>query len=450
MKKVIGYLIENVRPDSPASEAGIKAGWKLLRMDGQEIGDILDYKILESDTCINLLLLDNRGKLRRKIISKTVNEPLGLEFNPPTMDRLHYCANKCLFCFIDQNPSGMRPSLYIKDDDYRLSFLYGNFITLNRLNEEDLERIIKLHLSPLYVSIHSTDPGLRQMLFGNKRAVRGIQNLKKLTRAGIHIHAQIVLCPGINTGPEMKKTIRDLYNIGSSILSIALVPVGLTEHRVGLSDLKLFTAAEAGALIDRVENLQNYFFSRRGTRLIYAADELYVLSGREVPPAEKYENYPQLENGVGLLRIFLDELQLVEETAGEKTCKINISLATGLAAETCVKKLAAVLESVNPNLKCRVFKINNRFFGQEVTVAGLLTGSDLIRGLEGREPGDLLIIPSTAVNEKTALFLDGLSLQDLEKKLGIPVFTAGGPLEVLALLDKIGDGDNTAEGGIRQ
>ncbi|MFO8191999.1 MAG: DUF512 domain-containing protein [Bacillota bacterium] len=450
MKREKEFLIEDVKSGSPADLAGIRAGWKLLCMDGKQIGDILDFRIMESDTRVNLLLIDERGRLRKKTIAKKVDEQLGMQFNPPTMARMKYCSNKCLFCFIDQNPPGLRPPLYIKDDDYRLSFLYGNFVTLNRLTEEELKRIVKMRLSPLYVSVHSTNPGLRQKLFGNERAERGMQNLRKLVRAGIRIHAQIVLCPGINTGPEMKNTIRDLYKMGTNILSIALVPVGLTKHRQGLPDLRLFTTAEADALIAKVEKLQNYFLSRRGTRLLYAADEFYVLSGRDIPVADDYENYPQLENGIGLLRIFLDELQKIEGVAGEKDPRLNISLVTGLAAEYYIRKLVAVLEAGSQNLRCKVFIIKNRYFGPEVNVAGLLTGSDLIRELENKELGDLLIVPATAVNKKNALFLDGLSLQDLAKKVGAPVYIAGGPLEALALLEKIRDGNIVLQGGMKQ
>ncbi|MDY6826675.1 MAG: DUF512 domain-containing protein [Bacillota bacterium] len=449
MKREKGFLIEDVKSESPSALAGIKAGWKLLFIDGKKVKDIIDYRIMESDTRIDLLMIDDRGRLRKKMITKRVDEPLGMQFNPPTMAGTKHCGNKCLFCFIDQNPPGLRKSLYIKDDDYRLSFLYGNFVTLNRLNEEELKRIVKLKLSPLYVSVHSTEPGLRQKLFGNKKAERGMQNLRKLVRAGIRIHAQVVLCPGINTDAEMKKTIRDLYKMGSNILSIVLVPVGLTKYRQGLPELRHFTAAEANDLIARVEKLQKCFLSRRNTRLLYAADEFYVLSGREVPDADDYENYPQLENGVGLLRLFLDELQKIEGTAGIRDRKLNISMVTGTAAEVCVRKLAAVLEAGSRNLRCNVITIKNNFFGPEVNVAGLLTGSDLIMNLEDKELGDLLIVPAAAVNEKKVLFLDGLSLEDLEKKVKVPVYSAGGPLEVLALLEKIKKGSIVFQGGKR-
>ncbi len=425
-----GHLIDHVAKGSPAYKAGIKPGWELLRIDNQEVRDIIDFKIMESDTSVRLLLKNDLGSLHRLTIHKPVSLPLGLRFNPPTMAGLQHCRNNCIFCFINQNPPGLRNPLYIKDDDYRLSFLYGNFITLNRMTDEEIERIKKLQLSPLYVSVQATNPDLRRIMFNSRHAEKGIDNLKKLVSAGIQIHAQVVLCPGYNTGAEMKRTISDLEQLGEGILSIALVPVGLTRHRSGLPALKRYDSAAAYQLVAEVAEMQEYFFKKRGSRFVFLADEFYNLAGMELPEDYEYENYPQLENGVGLARQFLEQLKSVKD-AGIKILPQTLTAAvvSGYAAKPQVTEMVNILNRIE-NLTVKPIFTENRFFGEEVTVSGLLTGSDMLAGLEGKTVGDVVFIPAILLKENSRSFLDDLKISDLEKALQVPVHAVNGPWEL--------------------
>lgn len=443
MNKPEGYLIDKVKAGSPAEAAGIKAGWKLLRVDNYKPKDIIDYKIAESDDNLSLLLQTKRGLLRRIKINKSPGVTLGLTFNPPTMSRLQGCGNNCIFCFVEQNPANMRKALYLKDDDYRLSFLYGNFITLNRVTDDEIERIIKLQLSPLYVSVHTTNPDLRRMIFGNRHANRGLKNLERLVAAGINIHAQLVLCPGINTGQELEQTIADLDQMGPNIIDIALVPVGLTEHRSGLAELREFTAGEAKELIELSQILQHKFLAKRGSRFVFVADEFYILGGLEFPVDSEYEGYPQLENGVGLARLFINEL---DQIAAQDPIVINskhaISMLTGKAAESLLKALGKQIETLF-GLKIELITVENRYFGSSVTVAGLLTGSDLLAALEGISGNSVVFISKALLREDRDLFLDDISVAEIEQKLNIQICPVCGPLELIAEIQAIVSGNKT-------
>lgn len=442
-------VIEKVEEGSPAASAGIKKGWKLLRIDNDNVGDIIDFKIMESDDQLRLLLMTERGIVRRITINKKIDTPLGLKFNPPTIDKMQHCGNKCLFCFVDQNPSGMRSALYIKDDDYRLSFLYGNFITLNRVSASELERIIKLRLSPLYVSVHTTNPALRNLMFGTKIAEKGLYNLRLLVKNGIQIHAQIVLCPGYNTGLEMFRAIEDLAQMGSGVASVALVPVGLTAHRSRCVNLRKFTGQEAVKLLVQLEKMQLKYLKELGTRFVYAADEFYNLAAAQFPDDEQYEGYPQLENGVGLARHFLDELKEIEKqetvTLG---CDLKITIATGVAAKSLMEDLLKVFSAIkglNVDLKI----IDNNFFGKQVTVTGLLTGSDLLRSLEGKDLGDMVFINKTMLKEESSMFLDDLTLENIKQELNKPVYAVRGPQELLVTIRDYAGGSKSESKGVR-
>ncbi len=437
MKKQQGALIDRVAAGSPADIAGIKAGWKLLRVDNKPVGDIIDYKITESDHKLRLLLQSDKGILHRCKISKPVSAPLGLHFNPPTITQMKQCGNNCIFCFIDQNPAGMRSALYVKDDDYRLSFLYGNFITLNRLSLLDLERIESLRLSPLYASVHTTNPELRKRMFKTKRAENGLVNLQRLIERGIQIHAQVVLCPGVNTGYEMERTIEDLYNMGPDLSSVALVPVGLTSHRGHLEALRKFTGKEAEKLLKWLEKKQQIFLEKRGTRFVFAADEFYKLASFPIPDHEQYEGYPQLENGVGLARNFLDELTLTKKEKPEMPEKdLKVTIAAGQAAENLLDALVKEYSGIKGiNLELKIIK--NSFFGKQVTVSGLLTGSDLLASLKGMVPGDALFISKTMLKEGQDIFLDGLTIKEIERVLNVPVYAVSGPLEFHATINTL-------------
>lgn len=431
-----GHLIDYVSPDSPAASAGIRAGWKLLRIDNQKIGDLIDYRILEADDLLNLMLIKDDGKLKRIRIKKSAGSSLGLRFNPLTIDRLQSCLNQCLFCFVDQNPQGLRSALYVKDDDYRLSFLYGNFITLNRVREDDLKRITRLQMSPLYVSVHTTNPELRMQMMGSKLAKRGLVNLKQLVRAGIKIHSQLVLCPDLNTGAELKRSIADLAALGENILSVALVPVGLTRHRCENSSLRGFTADEALHLVEQIEVMQQKYIADRASRFVFLADEFYNLASLAYPPAITYEGYPQLENGVGLARLFLEELEQLEnkiprfDLSGRE---LSITIVTGKAAVSVLKQLVARLRQIK-GLSVNLVTAENHFFGKQVTVSGLLTGSDLMKALENEEKGDLVFIANNLLRDGGDLFLDNLSRKEVETSLKVPLKVVNGPLELIETL----------------
>ncbi len=443
MIKKTGFYISQVAAGSPAEKAGIKAGFRLLRVDSQKIGDIIDFKIAESDTRLRLLVMTGQGYLRRIKIKKQAAAPLGLQFDPPTMDPIKRCQNRCIFCFIDQNPPGLRTPLYIKDDDYRLSFLYGNFITLNRLSDKEITRIKRLQLSPLYVSVQTTNPVLRRAMFNSKMAGRGLANLKKLVGAGIGIHAQIVLCPGFNTGAEMEKTIKDLYNLGENILSVALVPVGLTSHRDGLPGLQKFADMEAERLIKQVSVMQNDFLKQRGSRFVFLADEFYNLAGFPLPSEDEYENYPQLENGVGIARQFLEQLKDLS-LAGMNILprKITVTILSGLAAKPQIQEMTDIFKQIT-GLTVQTVFAHNHYFGEKVTVSGLLAGKDLIEAMEGKEVGDVVFIPDIMLKDNSDLFLDDLNLKDLEEAFQAPVRAVNSPQQIIDVLLKFSDSSET-------
>ena len=444
-----GHLVDRVTAGSPAEAAGIKAGWRMIRIDNQVVGDIIDYKIIEADENLRLLMMDQQGIMHRKKIVKPADIPLGMHFNPPTISSLQHCRNRCIFCFIEQNPPGLRPPLYIKDDDYRLSFLYGNFITLNRLTAGEIERIIKLQLSPLYVSVQTTNPELRRIMFNSKQAERGTENLRKLVKAGIRIHAQIVLCPGYNDGIEMERTIKDLDLMGPNLLSIAVVPVGITNYRSGLQQLEQFDSHSAEKLVEQVSKMQKSFLNKRGSRFVFLADEFYNMAGLDIPGSDEYENYPQLENGVGLARQFLDELnRLNVQELNKLSTNITVTVVSGMAASFQIKKLVEVFNKINKLIVNPVF-VENHCFGGQVTVSGLLTGRDLLDALEGKKLGDVVFIPKIMLNENNSLFLDNMDVSDLEKTLKVPVCSAGGPLEMINMIYEKADQLNDVKKGIK-
>ncbi|NMA92858.1 MAG: DUF512 domain-containing protein [Firmicutes bacterium] len=439
-----GVLIGGVIPGSPAARAGFKAGDRLWRLGCQAEGDIIDYRIWEADEQLTLLVQTGNGPLRRRVIRKAHNEPLGVQFDPPTITPLLRCRNRCLFCFIDQNPSGLRSSLYLKDDDYRLSFLHGNYITLNHLTARERERIIKLQLSPLYVSVHSTDPDIRSRLYRNRQARRGLDNLKFLVGAGIKIHAQVVLCPGYNLGEELLRTVKDLENMGEALLSVAVVPVGLTAHGRPPAILRRITPAEAAEIVEGIHRLQSGFLKKRGSRFVFLSDEIYYRAGAPYPEREHYEGFPQLENGVGMARLFLDELPAVESSLPEASPRpLKITLVTGIEAAHLLKQLMRRLTAVR-QLEAGLAIIENRFFGKSVTVAGLLTGEDLEKGLQDQTAGEAVFIPQEMLREGGDLFLDGLTWGELEQRLHTSLIPVRGPLHFARELKRL---TGAVEGG---
>ena len=415
-----------VADGSISARVGILAGDVLQAINGHDINDVLDYRFYLTDTSISILL-SRCGKEFTVRIRKGEYEDIGLEFETPLMDKKHTCANRCVFCFIDQMPKGMRESLYFKDDDDRLSFLHGNYVTLTNLKDADVDRLITMHLSPVNVSVHTTNPELRVRMMKNKRAGEVLSYLDRLADAGIALCTQIVLCKGLNDRDELDRSMRDLAAYYPSLRSCAIVPVGLTKFREGLYPLELFTPEECAAVIRQVEAFGNECLERLGTRLFYCSDEFYVRAGLPLPDEGYYEDYSQIENGVGMLTSmqseFNFELQYLEELIPKMSVPRSVTLVTGAAAYDHISSLCKVLEARVPRLKLRVQKIVNRFFGESVTVAGLLTATDVIDQLSGVELGDALLFPSSMLRADGEVFLDDVTPGDLSARLGgIPVY----------------------------
>ena len=417
----MAVIIQQVHPNSPAHAAGICAGEKLLSINGNTIMDVLDYRFYETDSLLTVTVSDKEGKERSVSIRKGQYESLGLEFETYLMDKQHSCRNKCIFCFIDQLPKGMRESLYFKDDDSRLSFLFGNYITLTNLSEHEIERIIKMHISLINVSIHTTNPELRCKMMGNRFAGQSLGLLKRFADAGIHLNGQLVLCPGINDGPELERTLNDLYALGENVQSIACVPVGVTRYREGLYPLTTYTKETAEATLRQIEAFGDRFVAERGARTVYASDEFYLLAEREIPDPEFYEDFAQLENGVGLLASLQEEFRFALEDFTPPETKRRVTIATGEGAYAFLQTMLDEFRGKCDTILCNVVPVRNDFFGGTVNVAGLLTGQDLYAQLKDRDLGDALLIPCVTLRQQEDVFLDDMSVGELSQKLGVPV-----------------------------
>ncbi|MBO4931514.1 MAG: DUF512 domain-containing protein [Clostridia bacterium] len=410
--------ITGVLPHSRAARAGIRAGDVLLEINSHAIGDVLDYRFRLAEDVV-ILKLHRGADLLEVRIKKDTYDDIGLEFGTPLMDKKHRCENGCIFCFIDQNPKGMRDTIYFKDDDSRLSFLHGNYITLTNMHDEDIDRIIEMHISPVNVSVHSTNPELRVKMMKNKRAGEVLRYLRKLADAGIKLRGQIVLCRGINDGDELTRSMTDLAAYYPALDSVSVVPAGLTAHREGLFHLEPFTADECAAVIDQIEA----FNATLEERLFFASDEFYLKCGRPLPDDEYYGEYCQIENGVGMLTSFGTEFDSMMKTLDddEKLVQREISVATGEAAYDFIVQKIEKLTAVCPNLTCHVYKVKNRFFGGEVTVTGLLTGQDFADQLAGQNLGETLYLSRTTLRAEGDLFLCGMSPDELSETLGVNI-----------------------------
>jgi putative radical SAM enzyme (TIGR03279 family) len=412
-------VVAAVRRRSDAARAGLRPGDRILSINGHGLRDAIDFQFYGTDGDLKLIL--DRGGTSRAVALRRGQPDLGVELMPPRPRDIATCANKCVFCFIHQNPRGLRKSLYVKDDDFRLSFLHGNYITLSDLDEGALQRIEQQHLSPLYVSVHATDPGLRHRLLGHPRHAADIlPRLIRLARAGIRVHAQVVLCPDWNDGPHLERTLADLARLSPAIATVAIVPVGLTRHRERLPHLRLLTSAEARTLTDAAEGWQARFREELGTRFVFLADEIYLLAGRALPPAEAYEGFPVIEDGVGLVRRFEDDLEPALGRVRPPTRPRALTLVSG---ELYGSRLASLLTPLrDAGLAVRVVSVPNEFFGRTIGVAGLLTGQDIQRHLAGcGDLGDEVLVPAVAVRETDGVFLDDLTPADLGRDLGVPV-----------------------------
>ena len=411
--------ITGVEKASPAAKHGILPGDILISINGHDINDVLDYRFRLTEKKITLLI-HHGPDLKEITIKKDEYSDIGLEFETYLMDKKHSCRNKCVFCFIDQLPKGMRDTLYFKDDDSRLSFLMGNYITLTNLSEEDVDRIIEMKTSPINVSVHTTNPELRVKMMKNKNAGKVLSYLRRFADAGISLNCQIVLCKGINDGKELERSMTDLAALYPSLVGVSIVPAGITNYREGLCHLEPFTAEEAGEVIDTIDKFGEKCLKKFGTRLFFSSDELYIEAGRELPGEDYYEGYPQIENGVGMIRSmdgeFTDELDFLDEYDLEKPRKVSV--ATGAAAYDFIKSLADRLCEQVPTLECHVYKIINDFFGHNITVAGLLTGKDLANQLKGKDLGNRLLIPRVTLRSEGDVFLDDTTPEWLSEQLG--------------------------------
>ncbi|HHW22340.1 MAG TPA: DUF512 domain-containing protein [Clostridiaceae bacterium] len=417
--------ISSIQENSIAQELGIEAGDFVLSINGQEIRDVFDYRFYCADSEILLEIEKKNGERWQFDIEKDEAEDLGLEFDNSLLDDEKSCRNKCIFCFIDQLPKGMRESLYFKDDDARLSFLFGNYITMTNLSEDEINRIIRYHMSPVNISVHTTNPELRIKMLNNRFAGDVLEKIRKFTSAGITVNTQIVVCPGINDGEELDRTIKDLSGLCPQLHSISVVPVGLTKYREGLPKLKPFDRETANRVIDQVENWQNRLLQKYNSRVVYIADEIYIKAGRPLPPIEAYEDLPQIENGVGMVSSFVYEveeaLKDLDKTGIHSVENKTISVATGVSVYEYFRKMTSMIENVVKGLKINVYKVENTFFGSNVTVTGLLTGCDLIRELTGKDLGKELLLGKNMFRSDTEIMLDDVSADELEKKLGVKV-----------------------------
>ncbi len=436
------HRIVRVNEDSPAALAGIREGDRLISLNGMPVEDVFDYHYIAEDTEVSLTVLRDDREITFPI-EKGEDEDLGLVFAESLMDDYKSCYNQCIFCFIDQNPKGMRDTIYFKDDDSRLSFLQGNYITMTNMKEADIDRIIKYKLAPINISVHTTNPELRKSMLHNRFAGEILSHIRKLYEAEIPMNGQIVLCKGVNDGEELYRTIRDLIEFAPVMESLSVVPVGLTRYRDGLCQLNPFTKEDAEEVIEMIEGFQQEAYQKCGTHFVHASDEWYIQAGREVPTEDNYDGYLQIENGVGMVRLLFEEFRMavddVEAAASgrgirrlrmskeerkltqliKKNPNRRVSTITGLLAYQSSDFIKQELKRIRPDIDFQVFPIRNDFFGPQITVTGLLTGQDIASQLKGKDLGDALLIPQSCLKADEDIFLDDMSLTELENALQV-------------------------------
>lgn len=445
MNKSKGHLIKKILPGSIAEEFELAPGDRLISINGHEIEDIFDYQFYAEDTYIEILIEKPDGEQWILEVDKEEDEDLGIEFDNGLMDEYRSCHNKCIFCFIDQMPKGMRDTLYFKDDDSRLSFLQGNYVTLTNMSDHDLDRIIQYHLSPINISFQTMNPELRCKMLNNRFAGEALKKVDRLNEAGIEMNGQIVLCKGVNDGEELAFSIREMMRYIPNLQSVSVVPVGLSKYRDGLFPLEPFTREDAREVLSTIHQYQNESYQKYGNHFIHASDEWYILAGEELPQEENYDGYLQLENGVGMMRLLLNEF---EEAVKELQEKISvgtldfssreISMATARLAYPFIRDMAARMMEMVPGLMIHVYEIRNDFFGEMITVSGLLTGQDLIAQLTGKELGEALYLPQNVLRSGEEVFLDDVTVTEMEKALQVKVdiIKSSGRDFVNAVLDR--------------
>ncbi len=426
MKK--GHVITEVLENSIAQELSIVPGDTLLMINDNEIEDIFDYQYLMEDEYVEILIRKEHGEEWLLEVDKEIDEDLGVKFENGLMSEYKSCRNKCMFCFIDQMPKGMRDTLYFKDDDSRLSFLQGNYITLTNMSDKDIDRIIRYNLGPINISVHTTNPELRCKMLNNRFAGDALLKINKLYEAGIELNGQIVLCKGVNDKAELRRSIEDLQKYLPFMRSVSVVPAGLTKYREGLYPLELFNREDACEVIDLIESYQQKCYDEYGLHFIQASDEWYILAGREFPEEDRYDGYIQLENGVGMMRLLSDEFDealssMIESDKYNTIKEINrtVSMATGALAYPLIRKMADNISEHFPNVKVNVYKIINNFFGESITVSGLITGTDLKAQLTGVDLGETLLLPINMLRSGEEVFLDDVTRQELEKTLQVSI-----------------------------
>ena len=400
---------------------GVRPGHVLLAINNHEITDVLDYRFYMTGISLHLLLENEHGETYEISLRKAEYADLGIEFESYLIDKQKSCRNKCVFCFIDQLPPGMRDSLYFKDDDSRMSFLFGNYITLTNLKQRDIERILQMHISPVNISVHTTNPELRVCMMKNKRAGEVLSYLPLLTNAGIKVNTQIVLCPGYNDGAELERSLADLCKLVPNLQSISVVPIGLTRFRDGLAKMRPFTSEEAANVIATINRFGDEMLEKHGERICWPGDEFFLLAGIPMPPDSFYGDYPQLANGVGMTALLQHEFSTALSMEDSEPANRHISIATGAAAYPQLLHLAHLAMQHFPGLVVDVYRIKNDFFGNLITVSGLICGCDLLKNLQECDLGEQLLLPKNMLRHEGDLFLDGVSLEELVEKLATPI-----------------------------
>ena len=425
MKKEHLHIVGSVIPGSIAEELGMEAGDAIAAINGNEIKDIFDYQYYTQEECIEVLIRKPSGEEWLLEIEKEYDEDLGIVFENGLMDEYRSCHNHCIFCFIDQMPKGMRETLYFKDDDTRLSFLQGNYVTLTNLSDEDIDRIIRYNLSPINVSFQTTNPELRCKMLNNRFAGEALEKAWRLADAGITMNGQIVLCKGINDGDELERSIRDLANYLPNLESVSVVPVGLSKYREGLYPLEPFTQQDAKEVLSIIHKWQDKLYPEYGLHFIHASDEWYILAGETLPEEARYDGYLQLENGVGMLRLLIEEFgeafDALHQNKKVQIPKKKLSIATGKLAFPFIEDMAKQVMAQYPQLQIHTYAIRNAFFGEMITVSGLLTGQDLSAQLKNQDLGEKLLLPQNVLKSGEAVFLDDMTLEALEKALQVPI-----------------------------
>ena len=438
MKKK-NHIISKVLPGSIGEELELEVGDILMEINHQAIEDVFDYRYLLNDEYIELLIQKTNGELWELDVEKDYDEDLGIEFENGLMDDYRSCSNHCMFCFIDQMPPGMRETLYFKDDDSRLSFLQGNYVTLTNMSQEDIERVIKYHLSPINVSFQAMNPQLRCKMLHNRFAGEALKKVDRLYEAGITMNGQIVLCKGVNDGEELEYSLQKLSEYAPVLQSVSVVPVGLTKFRDGLYPLESFDKQDALKVLSQIHRWQQIMYEKHGIHFIHASDEWYILAEQELPEEDRYDGYLQLENGVGMLRLLDTEVKEALETRQGDDRVRTVTIATGKRAAPYIRRCADQIISRYPNVQVEVIAITNRFFGEKITVSGLITGQDLREQLKDRELGERLLIPCNMLRSGENVFLDDITIEELSRELHreiIAVEGAGADL-VSAVLDPV-------------